>query len=789
MPWLRGDTNLAGATGHLAQWRREQAPPKEAFVIPRVGYGFEFIGPDYQAPVNNLPFKKITVKKGMHGLVLEIRQNEAHVRFLNLCWKNVPLTAIIPTARIRGGTKKYEGPNEWGISLDVKPPSSANIDLTPREYPTSSGGLLASAISTYLELVLRLAPRWLPEQYVDQVGLNGENIQDITQKLLRAVDKAGLLTSVFAKSDGFTVDDMVSNGQAITEENKDDWEGECIIYFILYEEDPDKSYLYVGKSRNVPSRLYQYRFDTTSPRSKSYNSKHMRLRRSANEIHMCALCIFDSQEEYTELHGIAEQVFTSLLETYRKAILAAGRSSTILDRMSSEVGNIKRNWSMDVEHCVFFQQITQLTLQKTGFQGGVLSSEAFGVDEGMNWKSPLPEAASFFNCEPILYLREDAFDIDATTGDTYPVANFRRSKKLLNHWGRQTGDIAVAGWYRTGSSKEHQLAIVLKAPVKFSDIDSLDDTELPAQNALVWTTFEARLDWKPHEKGYARLPEIAPYNDWDRANGWAFRIDWTDSKGQPRRRYIQAGQASMRTSESAPAGTLGASTHYANGIAMSHWLFGDSRVSNQPWVFRIPTIMNVRTIVRNCLDWTIMIKTPQRGDTGPIRPPNGNLKPEGTRLTEMINLSGNYLVVDPTGDTTVAPSRPGGWGKKRTKCDACYMAGYKNCERKGTKKVCRGCEEVFGRPRCTYTQGVLNGTRPQTPGQNDQATWKALVEENDLLNQKRRRLLLDQCPLKYLEDTASTYHTTYITAQSTMTSADRRQLEDIAEAEANTEEY
>jgi hypothetical protein len=768
MPLLKDDTNLSTATGYLMRWRFEKTPPYEPLQLPRINYGFKYQSEFMRVPVNGLPFPMITMRDGMQGLVMEIRDIRARVRIYNLLWESKPIELILPIWTLQGGTKIYGGPKSW--TLDVQVPIPDFSDTSDALLKSSQ---LEDTINAFLRITLSGNMSWLPRDFFTAVGQNGERIHSVTRTIIHGLHTAGMLEGVMNKPH-FTIQDMLARCTPITRATAGNWTSCGLIYFVHYVLPDNSAYLYIGKTRNLVSRLETYRRSEINTKDPSYNGLHAKTRRNAIKKTMAPLCILPSMEDYKKLQGIVEQVFTSLLGTYRRDLIGFADKVNMLDRFVDDESSSARKGRMtDIEHCKVFMAITEKAFAKTGFECGV-TWPGFGVSQGMNWQSPLPEWGNKWDCEPTIWLRADSFAVDSADGNTFPIANIRRSKRMLTHWidkgSKPRGDTWYrAVWFANSYHGPAAMYVTLDSNQVCKSRDHIDDKLYPPEGATTWISWETRLDWGVHERAWSRLPDIAPYNDWDRARSWALKVEWKDKSGADRVRYMQSTR-SLTTRKDDEGSIIGLST-YEIGLAISHYLFNDERRSNRPWVNKIDGYLEVRRLDMDCLTWTTSFKDQQKVHSGPYPPPNGNLRSDAVILINMKEQCRDILVIDEDGSCTSLAAF-GVKGARRKKCDTCYMvnADLGECTKEDGNVVCTHCRAMFNRPACTWTRGISNKA---------DSTWPRLLASNNQINQKRRKLLIDMKGED--DDTGAVFSTNYIDIRSTMTDKQQEELEGIAE--------
>lgn len=328
--------------------------------------------------------------------------------------------------------------------------------------------------------------------------------------------------------------------------------------------------LYAGQSRELISRAISWK-----------SQKANALVENANSVEMKAICILP-WDFYISHCFIVEQVFVSLLETYRASLVNGSYSTSLGD---TETSAFKQNY-LDLK--LVADGVSELS----GWRGFVSRKSSWEQDfdscQGLNVQSPLSESH--------LHTKMEWYRVDACFPAPEPddngkieairVANFSSSKLrkftvtdskegatvvLFSLWENQ--ESSGEGNSNKGksifrskggkSSKEEVYRFrMTRTPRNKSEYDGY---QWPKPDTFFTSTFEVRLDGKPHPYAWARLPLIGTFEDWDRANSWGFRIGWKDPGGKSRSRYIQCEQMGSPLDSRAPGSLL----PYARGIEVS----------------------------------------------------------------------------------------------------------------------------------------------------------------------------------------------------------------------------
>lgn len=173
---------------------------------------------------------------------------------------------------------------------------------------------LALGISTFLKKLTETDPICLTSYLRDRLGgALGSKIPWITATVMQGIKKAGLLKVL--NNPQFTIQQLVAS--AVLDCSYEGAQKQAGIYFRFYsapntnQSGPRKDCsLYVGQSWDLHARCKRW----------ISGELHKKLRGRADSIQMRALCPLDSVF-YDDHKFIIEQLFTSLLQTYREDAL------------------------------------------------------------------------------------------------------------------------------------------------------------------------------------------------------------------------------------------------------------------------------------------------------------------------------------------------------------------------------------------------------------------------------------------------------------------------------------
>ncbi|KAF2010040.1 hypothetical protein BU24DRAFT_467528 [Aaosphaeria arxii CBS 175.79] len=459
---------------------------------------------------------------------------------------------------------------------------------------------------------------------------------------------------------------------------------------------PGKNHLYFGHTIEFCSRY-------TSHQTKS-TAKHSLLKETAERMIMFPVAIFEHENKTVYL--LIEQIFVCLLQTWRRDVFAirpGGSGAKLLAERPTAAA------AVDAAH--YYKMAIDLVAAKTGWPGGVLR-ESFQVPFGVNFSSPLQEIV--FTERPLL-LRKDTWIMNKQTGEPYQIAEFRRAKSKLASWRERKS--------ATGKSTNFGTHVFSGASLKDGGSFSFEMfcTETPngingpLPGSRFYVTIDVRLDWKPHSKSWACLPEIGPYEDWDRANSWAIRANWEHppASGQWRHRWIQYFTPSVLIATNVPGGF----NAYAQGIRMIHWLFGETPTHKHSWIPDAYGAAFVKQMKWDFLTMTIDFATPVR-----LPPPISAARRSAASIKAQMKQP-QYLLEGVDGPFQEKV------GHRGIVCDTCRLMAFDNtpCIQVADRRVCKNCLEIYGRPCCSWTPTLRNRST-----QEDKMSPDQIVQRNTI---------------------------------------------------------
>ncbi|KAG9197184.1 hypothetical protein G6514_002207 [Epicoccum nigrum] len=764
MPRISSDSEVSGAAGFISQWRFTNILPHHVGTFPRQNYGVRFDGPnmlrDKQVRTEKsgiLP-KRQHILPGMQGYVTRHLGTLVEVVVLNWSYNGEIIQTVLPVWGLKFGDVKRPDKEQWVVNYKYEFLTESNLsDLGLGTIRGPSPGLELS-LASFLRLCGKSGSKWIPDDF--HALTKKYSLGAMTKILMRALGKAA---TVLDKSD-FTIEDLKRETRRIRDRKGDKNNVRFIVYWIWYEEEDGTTHLYVGKAIDVDNRLQSYA-QSLKPGNSNYSLYHSQLRLKAKSRHMGVLFDLETADRYAEFAGIAEQVGVSFLETYRPALEALSKKVNSIEMIcewgdgsegTQSANAIKsRQRAENIEHHLTFKAIAKEAFTQSGYVGAV-NRPNFGVSKGVNWNSPLPEASTSTSFTQALWLQSEVFYLDPDSLTSYKIVSLAKSKKQVSHWishdagtGSKKYPTLIQTWY-VGSDQKGTTNPLLRIQntltvTEGDDGTTVDDTQWPPEGTPVYTRFEVRLDWKAHPNSWARLPDVGPFGDWERANGWAFSIDWKDQSGKPWSRYLKVSNASsleVRNKDTPRnpgnwPNAIGSRVSYDLGIALSRYIFGDPVQKDKPWLRECNGQMRVKLQQYNCLKWTLSFTDPR-----PVKKfPSGAYKGLDAVIAELkaVKYQGRQLLtVDEKGTITSLKRTDTERGKVRDKCDTCYMTASGKCERVPGTKTCFN-NRKHGREVKTWSQGAPSAS-------NHEATWDQLFKRKDKKGQAMRKALMDQPP-------------------------------------------
>ena len=452
----------------------------------------------------------------------------------------------VPRNILKGGPVQW---NTWtvqghGIDFMNAPRNTKDIDMN-KQFPRAVRAFLAALEDSKFSTI---------ESCRKIIGEKGEKIDGVTERIMAGVKDAGLLDILNTPT--FTVQDIEQNAALVIGINaKSQRSG---IYLRIYTTTTGQVYViqtYVGKTKNFSARYSS----VSSAAGEKHEPKHWKLHHSQNVTAVwVALCILDGMPD-AFLH-MTEQVFVSLLETYRSDIIAPGKTSIDKPYLSGFIANAS-----------YMSAVAQVARQTSAWPGAAASRpQRYGASKGMNLQSPIFE----MNMDRIHFIRQDSYHQLPSTKDVLQIANFRRAVPRKANWNHlaKSKDMQIIAWLNI-TWTDSDLKTNKWAPVS-TETDEMvtKGVDVPSRDTLYATVFEVRLDGKPHPMSYMQGPKIPVFVNSDISDSWALRIEWNDPNGVFRSRYIQP--TGTHFNYNLPNAGRGQSEHYLRCISLIHHLFG-----------------------------------------------------------------------------------------------------------------------------------------------------------------------------------------------------------------------
>ncbi|KAL8974587.1 MAG: hypothetical protein Q9197_001179 [Variospora fuerteventurae] len=414
------------------------------------------------------------------------------------------------------------------------------------------------------------------------------------------------------------------NIQDLVDCERVEWDSGAGIYARIYQLPDKRVFVYIGSSGDMWARGNQHSHST----SNGTVSRHYNIARQAVRTVVLVLTRIKDPILY------AEQSMIFLFGSYFGYMTEQPKSGDgILDWVSD-------NWQA--------YTLTNTTTAGFGSVGWIPVTKKLGL-HGCNIKSP---AAGGADTTKLIWVR--------MRNKENTVAMIRRRPQALGRSKRE-GNIYLVG--------QNQINV------------RLDPAEELVVGTQVYSTFEMRLDGRPHEAPLFRLPLVGGFSDWREISTIGVKMEWNTSKGW-RAKYVQR----IQMNPSITGQVQHAPVLYIQGSALLAAF--KSQIFDNPSGWREQ--LGPLRIVDVWFD--------RRTQEVQIRE-NMNLSriPEPTRrpLEEVRNeLSGLGFLFVKTGEWPLVH------GKTRDSCDSCCIGHVKKFECLG-KISCNHCM-LDGRP-CTWT--------------------------------------------------------------------------------------
>ncbi|KAH7076897.1 hypothetical protein BKA63DRAFT_602620 [Paraphoma chrysanthemicola] len=603
-----------------------------------------------------------TYQKGMAGKVLAFNNVSVSVGFQGLNDKRTVPRNILKGGPVKWGTWKAQGHD---IDFKIAPRKSKDVNMD-KQFPISVHTFLSALQDSNFATI---------GGYLSVVGQNGENIDSITRRIVLGVEEAGLLDVL--NNPKFTVHDIRQSASlTIGGGAESKRSGVYLRIYTTIDGHIHDIQIYVGKSKNFAARYT----GVSGPRGKSNEPKHWSLHNRDDVTAVwVALCFLDDMPD-SILH-VAEQVFTSLLETYRRDVIAPSKADT------------EKPWLEGMIASASYMYAAAQEIKAT-WPGAAFSRPAqFGAAKGMNLQSPLFE----INKDRTLFIRVDSYHSITSTKEVVRIANFRRAVPRKANWNRlqKSKDQQIIAWMNFNWGESSKVIKWAPASTEKDDVVA-KGIEVPSRDTLYATVFEVRLDGKPHPMSYMRGPQIPVFVNSPIADSWALRIEWIDATGTLRSRFVQP--AGTHFNYNVPKAARGQSEHYLRCMALIHHLFDVPYTQNRSKFFD----MGAANVLQAHHDYFL-----QEISFRPQTPYPNTIdysRISDTRQIEMMVDAGLKNVNIQWKD------RPKG-RRGQLRCDSCLLEGesgvksHMSCEPKDgvSTNVCIHCYDDFGRSACSFT--------------------------------------------------------------------------------------
>jgi hypothetical protein len=260
---------------------------------------------------------------------------------------------------------------------------------------------------------------------------------------------------------------------------------------------------------------------------------------------MISLCVLSATAE-PGLFYLTEQLFVCLLQTYKPDLL----SPTIADSgllAFSKLANYYTNISDEVFHITGWH----------GFIGCGLASSS--IEYGANCSSPLQKYGVLEHKH--LLIRTDDNIRDNKTGSFIPMAIYRCAEQVSIPADSKRVNVFKYCVYKNGEREE-----VISFRARYG---KKGDTHLPPPGSRFNFVIDVRKDGTTHPHAWARLAAIGPFENWNKANSFAVRIEWEFpvSSAKWQFAYVQSNINNERIDPQVP----GSLKNYAKAIAFLQW--------------------------------------------------------------------------------------------------------------------------------------------------------------------------------------------------------------------------
>jgi hypothetical protein len=579
----------------------------------------------------------------------------------------------VPRDILKGGPVRYGTWTTKGINmkLGVTPSNIKDLDLDQQ---------LPRAVKAFM-LELKDSNFPFVGAYLATIGAAGEKIDDLTRRFVSGVRDAGLLDTLNMPS--FTIHDIERNARLRIGNNAASRRSG--VYLRIYTHTGGQVHeieTYVGKSKQFSQRYKSVVSPTAEKKDPRHWSRHHSDDITAEWV---AVCILDGVPN--TILFLVEQIFVSLLETYRADIITPSSIESEIDWLKGFQGSAQ-----------YMYAAARAAQRASNWPGATLSRpQEYGATKAMNLSSPIVEQG---NDRAQLIRQDGSFELPGSN-KLVRIANFRRAIPKTTTYNRQpeTTDQSVIEWFTISWYNTE------KGKTDYWRIASLCDDEtvtkgidLPPRHTVYGTVFEVRLDGKSHPMSYFRGPQVPVFLNSNIADSWALRIEWKDPTGQHRARYIQP--MDTHSNWNYPGAARGASERYLRCISLIHHLF-DVPVPDLETAYidmgAARVIQGHRNVFLQEISYGPQTSYPNSIDYSRVT---------ASRQIQMMKDGGLQKVNVLFANRGVGPKR-----QAPAKCDSCILETdyavnqHASCEEKNgvNTNVCKRCYEVFGRAACSFT--------------------------------------------------------------------------------------
>lgn len=528
---------------------------------------------------------------------------------------------------------------------------------------------------------------FLPPWWVQIIGNTGNGIGEAVRIIAEGVNAAGL-RDIF-NNPHFSWTDIRDAAPEITSQAAPAQGG---VYARLYWDLPDEPgvvYIYIGYSTEFRLRFASHTYSTYNSDNPEYGRFHYQIARAARSMKMVALCVLDGQDQ--DFHAFTEQSFFLLLESYSVRVLNFNPTSGQIP--SDATNEVVNNLSFREAATLLTQTANQAKL-RTGWPGGC-SRQSFGNVRGLNVSSPVVE---FMRYEKILWVRTQA-DVSGAGS----VVNFRRTAPFKVGPTQRSDQKDI---FKMNASAHFQSGVLKKFCVRVTDPNP------PNIGDRVQVVFELMRNGERHPRCWARLPTIGPFRDWQLANSLALKVEWQDTNGSTRVRYLQTGGI-RRVQDEQAQGSLSA---YALAIGLIRYFNRQIPQNCRSWDI-IFGFARMRELTFDYFNQTLRFSAELGPSTDPL--PSSARRSRQAMIDEMtaVGLTG--------AGGTWQGFPPGARVAERSKCDACFLAPggvTGRCEQQQGTEDCVSCYKYWGRP-CSWTANRLLKEDPNNTARRNALTF------------------------------------------------------------------